>query len=92
MRSRRSPMKIKVIRAVNLHLPPVKPRTSPRRPASKSYAPRALPMSKYPEWPPGLPGDSPGIGGKTVWVQVVAEDGTWGYPFTRTAREGVLGA
>ena len=71
-------MKIREIRAVELHLPRAERRTPPRRPASKSTAPRAVPMSKYPDWPPGQPSDSPGIGGRTVWVRVTAEDGTYG--------------
>ena len=35
-------------------------------------------MNKYPEFPPDVPGKSPGIGGRGVWVQVTAEDGAWG--------------
>lgn len=35
-------------------------------------------MSKFPEFPPGVPSSSPGIGGEPVWVRVTAEDGTWG--------------
>jgi L-rhamnonate dehydratase len=36
-----------------------------------------LPINKYPEFS-RLPGRMPGMGGGQVWVQVVAEDGTWG--------------
>ncbi len=74
-------MKIKQVRAVSVRLPPVTPRTPARRPSWASHTPRGLPMGKYPEFP-RLPGRSPGIGtplgGGTVWVQVIAEDGTWG--------------
>ncbi|MGH2350909.1 MAG: enolase C-terminal domain-like protein, partial [Chloroflexota bacterium] len=63
---------------VKVRLPTPAVTTPARRASSKSYAPRALPISKYPDWPPGLPSDSPGFGGWTVWVQATAEDGTWG--------------
>lgn len=70
-------MKITQIRAVNVQLPPRALKTPPRRASWATSAPRGLPMSKYPEFP-RLPGQSPGIGGSAVWVQVTAEDGTWG--------------
>lgn len=70
-------MKIRQIRVVDVHLPPVQPATPPRRASWNTYAPRGLPMSKYPEFS-RLPGESPGIGGGAVWVQVTTEDGTWG--------------
>ena len=69
-------MKIRQIRAVDVALPRVEPKTAARRPSWNTYAPRVMPMNKYQEFPP-LPGKSPGIGtpvgGGAVWVQVVAE-------------------
>lgn len=70
-------MKIASVRAVSVQLPRVAPKTPARRPSWTTYAPRGLPMSKYAEFS-RLPGQSPGIGGAGVWVQVTAEDGTWG--------------
>lgn len=70
-------MKIKSIRAVRVGLPAPQPKTPPRRPNWNLTAPRALPINKYPEFS-DKPGGMPGMGGGTVWVQVVAEDGTWG--------------
>ena len=71
-------MKIKEICAVDIHLPPVKPRTPARRQNWNDYAPRGLPMNKFAEFPPDLPSKTPGIGGRVVWIKVTAEDGTWG--------------
>ena len=71
-------MKIRSLRAVQLDLPAKKPSTTPRRASWRHSSPIGLPMNKYPEFPPDLPHKSPGIGGRAVWVQVVAEDGTWG--------------
>lgn len=71
-------MKIKSIRAVNVALPPAPPTTPARRESWRHSAPIGLPMNKYPEFPPTVPSKTPGIGGAPVWVQVVAEDGTWG--------------
>ncbi|HEU5317096.1 MAG TPA: hypothetical protein VFX49_13390, partial [Chloroflexota bacterium] len=74
-------MKIREIRAVQVALPRVEPKTAARRPSWNTFAPRGLPMNKYPEFAP-MPGKSPGIGtpvgGGGVWVKVTAEDGTWG--------------
>src|SRR5688500_4583355 len=74
-------MKIREVRAVTVALPRQAPRTPARRPSWDASAPRGLPMNKYPEFPP-FPARSPGIGtpvgGGAVWVQVTAEDGTWG--------------
>jgi L-rhamnonate dehydratase len=72
-------MKIRAIRAVQLTLPRVEPKTAPRRPSWNDSAPRGLPMNKYPEFPPDVPSKTPGMGGRTVGVQVTAEDGTWGF-------------
>lgn len=75
-------MKIKELRAVDVRLPRVAPKTPSRRANWATYAPRGLPMDKYPEFRDALPGASPGIGagplGRGVWVQVTAEDGTYG--------------
>src|SRR5690606_37342695 len=48
-----------------------------RRPTWNKTAPRQLPINKYPEFS-NLPGAMPGMGGGEVWVQVTAEDGTFG--------------
>ncbi len=71
-------MKIREIRAVNVRLPASKPKTPARRESWRQSAPIGLPMNKYPEFPPTVPWKTPGIGGRGLWVQVIAEDGTWG--------------
>jgi len=71
-------VKIREIRAVTVELPPVRPRTPARRRNWNEYAPRGLPMNKYPDFPPDLPARTPGMGGRPVWVKVTAEDGSWG--------------
>ncbi len=48
-----------------------------RRTAWPSYALRAMPVNMYAEFS-RLPGEMPGGGLGQVWVQVTAEDGTWG--------------
>lgn len=70
-------MKIIDVRAVQVRLPPAAPVTPPRRPSWAATTPRGLPLSLYPEFPP-FPERSPGMSGRPVWVQVTAEDGTWG--------------
>ena len=71
-------MKIKQIRAVQLNIPHTPPTAKPRRPNWNNTAPRALPINKYPEFPT-TPGRMQGAGTKEdFWVQVIAEDGTWG--------------
>lgn len=70
-------MKIASIRAVHVNLPAPTPTAPARRPSWNHSAPRALPINYYPDFS-DKPGAMPGMGGKTVWVQVVAEDGTWG--------------
>jgi L-rhamnonate dehydratase len=70
-------MKITEIRTVKVAIPHTPPKTKPRRASWNRSAPRALPINKYPEFS-RLPGRMPGMGGGQVWVQVVAEDGTWG--------------
>jgi L-rhamnonate dehydratase len=70
-------MKISQVRIVDLNIPQPQPRTRPRRPSWLHSVQRAMPLSKYPEfaqpaaWHPGAD-ETP------VWIQVVAEDGTWG--------------
>jgi L-rhamnonate dehydratase len=76
--TKEKPMKITAIRAVEVTLPPVQLKTPPRRESWRQLSPIGLPMNKYPEFPPEVPWKSPGIGGRRVWCQVIAEDGTWG--------------
>ena len=71
-------MKITAIEAVDVDLPPVEPKTPARRQSWRQKSPIGLPMSFYPEFPPTVPWNTPGIGGRRVWVKVTAEDGTWG--------------
>lgn len=70
-------MKITSIRAVHVRLPTPAPKTPARRPSWNRSAPRALPINYYPEFS-DKPGAMPGLGGASVWVQVVAENGAWG--------------
>lgn len=70
-------MQIQSIRVVDLKIPHNPPKTAPRRPSWNQSAPRSLPINKYPEFS-RLPGQMPGMGGGPVWVQITAEDGTWG--------------
>lgn len=71
-------MRIQSLRAVHVDLPRRQPTTPARRESWRVKSPIALPLSKYPEFAPGVPWNHPGIGGERVWVQVTAEDGTWG--------------
>ena len=72
-------MKIKFIETVQVAIPGNKPKTKLRRESWRHTAPFGLPMNKFPEFPPDVPGKSPGIGGGgAVWVKITAEDGTWG--------------
>ena len=71
-------MKIKSIKAVNVDLPKRVSNTPARRESWRHSAPIGLPMNKFKDFPPDLPGKSPGISCRSVWVQVTAEDGTWG--------------
>ena len=71
-------MKIREIRAVSVDVPRTGPTTKPRRPGWNSHAQRALPINKYPEFS-RLHAKMPGANTRAdVWVQVTAEDGTWG--------------
>ena len=71
-------MKIRSIRAVNVAIQRPVLTTPARRESWRHSSPIGLPMSKFPEFPPDVPSKSPGFGGRAVWVQVTAEDGTWG--------------
>ncbi|NQW20975.1 MAG: hypothetical protein HQ477_09715 [Chloroflexi bacterium] len=70
-------MKIKSIKAVHVKLPQPSQITPSRRDSWNKSAKRAMPANMYPEFS-GMPGEMPGGGLDSVWVQVVAEDGTWG--------------
>jgi len=70
-------LKIKSIRAVRIKLPKPGNTVKPRRPAWSKSAVRAMPVNLYPEFS-RMPGETPGGGLGSVWVQVTAEDGTWG--------------
>jgi L-rhamnonate dehydratase len=70
-------MKITSVRPVNVAFE--------RTPAPKgikdnwhNYLPRGLPMNRFEDYPPTLPGRTPGFRGREVWVQVTAENGTFG--------------
>ena len=70
-------MKIAQVRVVDVDIPQPQPRSEPRRPAWTHSASRALPLSKYPEFVQPGP-RHPGMNESPAWIQVVAEDGTWG--------------
>ena len=70
-------MKITSIKTVRLDIPRKASKSSPRRDTWNKTSPRSLPINYYPEFS-RLPGKMPGMGGGEVWVQVTAEDGTWG--------------
>ena len=70
-------MKIKSIKAVRVNQhKPTKGKSARRNSWNKS-AKRAMPINMYSEFS-RLPGGMPGGGLESVWVQVTAEDGTWG--------------
>ena len=74
-------MNIKEIRAVSLNIPKSPPKTPARREGWNTHARRALPINKYPEFP-RMHGQMPGANTfAEVWVQVTAEDGSWGHCF-----------
>ncbi len=71
-------MKIKQIRVVSLDIPLTPPKSKPWRPvAYKIGSPRAFPMNYYPEFTFEYH-KTPGSATPDVWVQVIAEDGTFG--------------
>ena len=71
-------MKIKSVRSVTLDIPKKPPTSKSRRPNWNNTSPRALPINKYPEFET-VHGKMPGANtSESTWVQVIAEDGTWG--------------
>ena len=71
-------MKIKQIRAVSVEIPQSSPKSKARRTGWNERAPRAFPINKYAEFS-GFHETTPGSKlNIPVWVQVVADDGTWG--------------
>jgi L-rhamnonate dehydratase len=63
---------------VTVAIPVAPPRSKSRRPNWNTHAPRALPINKYPEFPTThskMPGANTF---EDTWVQVVAEDDSWG--------------
>ena len=77
-------MKIKEIRAVQVNLPGRATRSQPRRDAWSKDAEVANPMSVYPAYKRHRSMWMPKWGG--VWVQAVAEDGTYGLGSTTFGR------
>ena len=78
-------MKIKEIRCVKVTTPPRERKTKPSRPPWSDDAEVANPMSKFERYKrhrsSWLPDKWP-----AVWVQVIAEDGTWGLGMTSFGR------
>ena len=70
-------MKLKQIRAVTVAIPREPPKTERWREGWNTLAPRALPINKYPEFS-GQFGRAGGGTNVDVWVQAIAEDGTFG--------------
>ena len=70
-------MKLKQIRAVTVEIPREPPKTERWREGWNTLAPRALPINKYPEFS-GQFGRGGGGTNVDVWVQAIAEDGTYG--------------
>lgn len=69
-------MKIKTVRCVQVHAPVVKPNPN-AKPVWNDYATRSLPISRYGEFS-RVTGKMPGTTLPRVWVQITAEDGTYG--------------
>lgn len=70
-------MKIKSVKAVRVKLRQPATNTPARHDSWNKSTKRAMPINMYSEFS-GLPGGMPGGGLESVWVQVTAEDGTWG--------------
>jgi len=70
-------MKIVDVRPVNVAFPE-RPAAKGTSPNWHSYMPRGLPMNRFEDFPPTLPGLTPGFRGREVWVKVTAEDGSFG--------------
>lgn len=69
-------MKIKTVRCVQINAPQAKANPS-ARPVWNEYATRSLPISRYSEFS-RVTGKMPGTTMPNVWVQVIAEDGSYG--------------
>ena len=70
-------MKISEIKVVDVKIPRVFPKSKPRRQSWIRRAARAFPISKYPEFSQSVE-PIPGMDEAPLWVQITAEDGTWG--------------
>ena len=70
-------MKIEELRAVRINFPRTRPKTKPRRSAWIKDAQIALPLTRYSDTS-GSFRRVPPIEEDPVWVQVIAEDGSWG--------------
>ncbi len=71
-------MNLKTARAVHVDIPSAQPKTPARRVPWPQTALRAMPINYYREFS-RLPQDMPGaVGLPEVWVQVIADDGTFG--------------
>jgi L-rhamnonate dehydratase len=70
-------LKIKSVKAVRVKLRQPATNTPARHDSWNKSTKRAMPLNMYSEFS-GLPGGMPGGGLESVWVQVTAEDGTWG--------------
>ena len=71
-------MKIKKIQVVKINVPVSKPKTKSLRKGWSEQSPRARPINKYPEFSK-INGFTPNnFFHQNQWVQIIAEDGTWG--------------
>lgn len=71
-------MKIKKIQVVTINIPVSKPKTKSMRKGWSEQNPRARPINKYPEFSK-INGFTPNnFFHQNQWVQIIAEDGTWG--------------
>ena len=71
-------MKIKKIQVVTINTPVSKRKTKPLRKGWSEQGPRARPINKYPEFSK-INGFTPSnFFHQNQWVQIIAEDGTWG--------------
>ncbi len=71
-------MRLKTVRAVHVDIPAAQPKTPARRVPWPQTALRSMPINYYSEFS-RLPQEMPGaVGLPEVWVQAIAEDGTYG--------------
>ena len=70
-------MKIREIRVVTIDVPKKDHSAKSRGPAWVQHVRAPLPMQKYKGYP-GIEFKMPSVLENAVWVQVIAEDGTWG--------------